>query len=87
MLAEKRAVLAGQAHETGKPPDIVEKIVEGRMRKFVEEVVLRMQPFVLNPDQTVERALQDAEQSAGAAIAVKAFVRFRTGEGVDRRAS
>ncbi len=45
-----------------------------------------MQPFVLNPDQTVERALEDAGKSAGAAIAVKAFVRFRAGEGVDSSA-
>jgi elongation factor Ts len=87
VLAEKRAELAGQAHKTGKPPDIVEKMVEGRMRKFVEEVVLSMQPFVLHPDQTVGRALQDAEKSAAAAIAVKAFVRFRTGEGIAKPAS
>jgi elongation factor Ts len=84
VLAEKRAALAEQAHQTGKPPLIVEKMVEGRMRKFHEEVVLGMQPFVLDPDQTVERALEDARKSAGAAIAVKAFVRFRAGEGVDR---
>jgi elongation factor Ts len=86
VLAEKRAALAEQARQTGKPPQIVEKMVEGRMRKFREEVVLGMQPFVLNPDQTVERALEDAGKSAGAAIAVKAFVRFRAGEGVDKSA-
>jgi elongation factor Ts len=86
VLAEKRAALAEQARQTGKPPQIVEKMVEGRMRKFREEVVLGMQPFVLNPEQTVERALEDAGKSAGAAIAVKAFVRFRAGEGVDSSA-
>ena len=86
VIAEKRAVLAEEAHKTGKPPDIVEKMVEGRMRKFYEEVVLNQQTFVLNPDQQVELALKEGEKAAGAWIGVKAFVRFRTGEGLDRRA-
>ena len=85
VVAEKRATLTEQARKTGKPPEIVEKMVEGRMRKFYEEVVLRMQPFVLNPDQRVERALKEAETAAGARIVVKNFVRFRTGEGLDKR--
>jgi elongation factor Ts len=84
VLAEKRTELAEQAHETGKSPGIVEKMIEGRMRKFYKEVVLGLQPFVLNPDQTVAQAVGDAEKSAGAAIAIKAFVRFRTGEGVEK---
>jgi elongation factor Ts len=85
VVAEKRAELTAQADKTGKPPEIVEKMVEGRMRKFYEEVVLGMQPFVLNPDQRVERALKEAETAAGARIVVKNFVRFRTGEGLDKR--
>ena len=85
VLAEKRAELTEQADKTGKSPEIVEKMVEGRMRKFYEEVVLGMQPFVLNPDQRVERALKEAETAAGARIVVKNFVRFRTGEGLDKR--
>jgi elongation factor Ts len=84
VVAEKRATLAEQAHRTGKPPDIVEKMVDGRMRKFHEEVVLSMQPFALNADQRVGQALKEAEQAAGARIAVTAFVRFRTGEGIDK---
>jgi elongation factor Ts len=86
VVAEKRAALTEEAHNTGKPPDIVEKMVEGRMRKFYEEVLLSMQPFVLNPDQRVELALREAEQAAGARIVVKVFVRFRTGEGIEKRA-
>jgi len=85
VVAEKRAVLTDEARKTGKPPDIVEKMVEGRMRKFYEEVVLGMQPFVLDPGQRVERALKEAEKAAGAGIAVKTFVRFRTGEGIEKR--
>lgn len=85
VVAEKRAVLIDEAQKTGKPPDIVEKMVEGRMRKFYEEVVLDLQPFVLDPGQRVERALKEAEKAAGAGIAVKTFVRFRTGEGIEKR--
>ena len=61
-------------------------MVDGRMRKFYEEVVLGLQPFVLNPAQRVEHALKEAERAAGAAMAIKAFVRFRTGEGIDKKA-
>ena len=84
VVAEKRAALTEQAQKTGKPSDIVEKMVEGRLRKFYEEVLLSMQPLVLNPDQRVEEALKEAEKAAGAALAITAFVRFRTGEGIDR---
>ena len=86
VMAAKRAELTGQAGASGKPPAIVEKMVEGRMRKFCEETVLGLQPFVLNPDQRVEQAVREAEDAAGAAIAVTAFVRFRTGEGIEKRA-
>jgi elongation factor Ts len=86
VVVDKRAALTQQPHKAGKPPDIVEKMVEGRMRKFYDQVVLSMQPFVLNPDQRVELALKEAEETAGAEIVVKTFVRFRTGEGIDRKA-
>jgi elongation factor Ts len=85
-IGEKRDALTAQAHNTGKPPAIVEKMVEGRMRKFYEEVVLGAQPFVLSPGQRVDAALKEAENPAGARIVVKAFVRFRTGEGIGKPA-
>ena len=85
VVAEKRAALTEQAHATGKPPAIADKMVEGRMRKFYEEVVLGLQPFVLNPDQQVGQALNEAATTAGEAIAIKAFVRFRTGEGIEKK--
>jgi elongation factor Ts len=85
VMAGKRVALIEQANKTGKAPAIVEKMVEGRMRKFHEEAALLLQPYVLNPDQQVGEALRDAEQAVGAAIAVKAFVRFRTGEGIEKR--
>jgi elongation factor Ts len=85
VVAQKRSALAQEAHETGKPPDIVEKMVEGRMRKFYEEVVLSQQMFVLNPGQPVELALKEAESAVGARIRVRAFARFQTGEGIEKR--
>ena len=85
MVAEKRAELTAQARQTGKPQEIVAKMVEGRMRRFFEEVVLTAQPFVLNPEQRVAEALKNAERAAGVAITIKAFVRFRTGEGIEKR--
>jgi len=85
VVAQKRAELTEQARQTGKPPAIVAKMVEGRMRRFYEEVVLTAQPFVLNPDQRVGQALRDAEDAAGVAVAIRAFVRFRTGEGIEKR--
>jgi elongation factor Ts len=82
VVAEKRTALTEQAEQTGKPPAIVEKMVEGRMRKYFEEVVLGLQPFVLNPDQGVEEALREAAASAGSTMTISAFVRFKTGEGL-----
>ena len=80
VVAEKRAELLAQAQTSGKPPAVVEKMVEGRVRKFVDEVVLLRQPFVIDPDRTVEQALAAASADAGASIRVRAFVRYRVGE-------
>jgi elongation factor Ts len=83
VITDKRAELVEQARATGKPAEIAEKIVEGRMRRFFEETVLDLQTFVLNPEQRVSDALQEAEAAASASMSVKAFVRFKTGEGLD----
>ena len=85
VVAGRRAELTEQARQSGKPPVIVEKMVEGRMRKFYEEVVLGLQPFVLNPDQRVDQALEESAHAARAPIAIRAFVRFQTGEGIDKK--
>ena len=59
-------------------------MVEGRLRKFYEEVVLLKQAFVLNPDLTVEKALKDAEKDIGAPAKITGFVRFALGEGIEK---
>ncbi len=69
----------------GKPQQVIEKMLEGRLRKFFEESVLLKQAFILNPDQTVEAAVKDAAKDAGAPVAIKAFVRFALGEGVEKK--
>lgn len=83
----ERSIFIEQARESGKPDNIIEKMVEGRMRKFFEEVALMSQSFVVNPDQTVEAAIKEAEAAAGAPITVTGFVRFQLGEGVDKEES
>lgn len=88
-VARERAVLLEQLKEDpkaqGKPQQVLDKMIEGRMRKFFEESVLLKQAFVFNPDQTVEAAVKEAEKDAGAPITVKNFVRFAVGEGVEKK--
>ncbi|MFU0504576.1 translation elongation factor Ts [Pseudaminobacter sp. NGMCC 1.201702] len=83
-VAREKAIFAEQARESGKPENIIEKMVEGRMRKFYEEVVLLKQAFVLNPDITVEAALKEAEKEIGAPAKITGFVRFALGEGIEK---
>ncbi|MEX6507632.1 translation elongation factor Ts [Jiella sp. M17.18] len=86
-VEREKAIFSEQARGSGKPDNIVEKMVEGRLRKFYEEVVLLKQSFVINPDLTVEKALEAAQKDFGAPAKITAFVRFALGEGVEREAS
>lgn len=78
--AEKR-VLTEQARESGKPDNVIEKMIVGRMQKFYKEVVLTEQPFVMNPDQTVADFLK------GEGATLNGFVHFKLGEGIDKEES
>jgi elongation factor Ts len=84
VIDRERAVLTEQAKESGKPAPVIEKMVEGRLRKFYEEVVLLAQAFVHDPETTVAKALAAAEKGAGKPIKITGFYRFALGEGVDR---
>ena len=86
-VERERAVLTEQAKESGKPSVVIEKMVEGRLRKFYEEVVLLSQAFVHDPETTVAKALAATEQSAGAPIKIVGFHRFALGEGIERAES
>ncbi len=84
VVERERAVLSEQAKESGKPANVIDKMVEGRIRKFYEEVVLLAQAFVHDPDTTVAKAIAAAETAAGAPIKITGFYRFALGEGIDR---
>ncbi|WP_380052393.1 translation elongation factor Ts [Falsihalocynthiibacter sp. SS001] len=77
-VAREKAILVEQARESGKPEQVIEKMIEGRMKKFLSEVTLLGQSFVINPDLTVEAAAKEA----GAEIL--GFVRLVVGEGIEK---
>ena len=86
-VEREKAIFSEQARASGKPDNIIEKMVEGRLRKFNEEVVLVKQAFVINPDLTVEKALKEAEKEIGAPAKITGFVRFALGEGIEKETS
>ena len=83
-VERERAIFSEQAQASGKPPQVIEKMVEGRIRKFCEEVVLLKQAFVMNPDQTIEQFVAEQAKGLGAPIALTGFVRLALGEGVEK---
>ena len=83
VVERERAVYTEQARESGKPDNIVEKMVEGRIRKFYEESVLLSQTFVIDGENSVEKAAKLAEAQVGAPVKVASFVRMQIGEGID----
>lgn len=84
-LERERTILTDQARESGRPDDIIAKMVEGRLRKYYEETVLLEQAFVLDTDVKVGKAVEAAGKEAGADITVAGFVRFNLGEGLERK--
>ncbi len=86
-IQREREVLTAQAKESGRPDNIIEKMVEGRLRKFYEESVLTEQAFVIDPDKTVGAAVEEVAKEIGSPIIVKGFVRMAIGEGVEKEES
>jgi elongation factor Ts len=83
-VSRERAVFAEQARGSGKPENIIEKMVEGRLRKFYEESVLLKQVFVIDGERSVETVLKDAASDVGGPVTLVDFVAFRLGEGIQR---
>jgi elongation factor Ts len=83
-VEKEKKFLTEQALESGKPIGVVEKMIEGRIRKWQEEVVLLKQPFVMNPDQTIEQLIAETAKQSGSPVTLQAFVRFQLGEGVEK---
>jgi elongation factor Ts len=84
VVERERNVLAAEARESGKPENIIDKMIEGRIRKFYEEVVLLSQTFVIDGENTVEKAVKNAEGDVGAPIKVAGFIRLALGEGIEK---
>jgi elongation factor Ts len=84
LVEREKAIFVESARESGKPDNIIEKMVEGRIRKFYEENVLLSQTFVIDGENTVEQALKNAETSVGAPIVFKGFARFQLGDGIEK---
>ncbi len=85
VVAREREFLADQARGSGKPEDIVQKMVEGRLRKYYEEVALSEQTFVIDGETKVSEIIAAAAAEIGADIAVAGFVRFALGEGIEKK--
>jgi elongation factor Ts len=87
VVERERAIFAEQARESGKPAEIVEKMVEGRVRKYYEEVTLLAQTFVIDGETKVGDAIKNAEKDVGAPIKLTKFVRYALGEGIEKAES
>ncbi len=84
-VERERQVLIEQARESGRPDNIIEKMVEGRLRKFYEEVCLLEQTFVIDGESKVEKIVEDAGKAAGGAVKVAGFKLFVLGEGIEKK--
>ena len=84
VVAREKAVLADK--NAGKPPHVLEKIVESGLKTYYKEVCLVEQPFVHDPSKSVAQAIKEAEKTVGAPIALKGFVRYALGEGIEKPA-
>jgi len=84
-LDKEREILRTQALNEGKPEKVVEKIVEGRISKYFEENCLLEQPFVKDPDKTVQELLNEKISTIGENISIRRFARFELGEGLEKK--
>jgi len=84
-IANEKDILRQQALNEGKPENIVDKMVEGRIRKYFEEVVLLEQAFIKDPDKKVKHLLEDINFKIGEKISIRRFVRYELGEGMEKR--
>jgi elongation factor Ts len=83
-LARERSILVDQAKASGKPEAIIEKMVDGRLRKYYEEVVLLEQVYVIDGETKVAKVVENAAKDVGAPVTLTGFVRFALGEGIEK---
>ncbi len=84
LIDNERKILTEQAAGSGKPAEIIAKMVEGRLRKFYEEVVLLEQVYVIDPEKKVGKVIEAAAKEIGAPVEVAAFARYQLGEGIEK---
>jgi elongation factor Ts len=87
LIARERDIFFEQSRASGKPDNIIEKMVEGRIRKFYEEAVLLEQIYVIDGKTKIREVIENAAKSLGSSIELKAFVRFELGEGIEQNKS
>lgn len=85
VIEKEKEILKAQALNEGKPEKIIEKMVEGRIEKFYKEVCLLEQPFVKDPDKTIQQMLTEKIATIGENINIRRFVRFERGEGIEKK--
>lgn len=87
VVEKERHIQTEIAKESGKPPNVVEKMVEGRLRKFYQDSVLLEQAFVMDPDSSVGGFIDKVAKELGSPVALKGFVRYQVGEGIEKEAT
>jgi len=87
LLEREKEIYRAKARETGKPENIIEKIIEGQVNKFYAEICLMEQNFVKDPDKTVQQFLNETISSIGENMSVRRFARFVLGEGLEKKES
>ncbi|MTI82226.1 MAG: translation elongation factor Ts [Firmicutes bacterium] len=85
LVAKEKEVLKAQALNEGKPENIVEKMVEGRIDKYYKEICLLEQPYIKDPDKTVEQLVKETIAKIGENISVRRFTRYELGEGIEKK--
>lgn len=85
VIDQERSILKAQALNEGKPEKVVEKMVEGRLKKFYQEICLLEQAFVKDPDKTVDQMVKEKISIIGENIKIRRFARFQMGEGLEKR--
>ncbi len=80
LVAREREIMEAKAKESGKPDNIIPKIVEGQVKKYFGEVCLTMQPFVKDPDKTIDQIVAETGKKLGDTVTVKSYIRYQLGE-------
>jgi elongation factor Ts len=85
VVERERNVLTEQAKESGKPIEVIEKMIEGRIRKFYAEVTLLEQAFVIDGKTPVKQVVKEKEKELGCSIKITGYARFALGEGIEKK--